>query len=413
MRELLVFFIVLLAMCLVIPASAADHTIQFQNHCSNEVSVVITGGQEYIDPTGAKYGACQCLPDLTCNPLTICPVASCPKGACNQGTMIADGGGFTLEADTSGAKNSHTTTLPVGWQGGFWSRTGCHDSPNGYVCDIDAQTCYKDGKGQVQCGGAGITTATKTEIKLDDNGGDTYDVSGVDGWSVPTTMEVVDGTGDPSNYPPQFACTVSGTGIDLASTATIAEYNKLGNSLDADKVLLKNAQGKEITVQSACSYASTLNRNKNGDIDELDYLTNSTCCKGPYGSIGQYENHQTPYLCNPDTWPDDINTARFFKHYLPASYSFAYDDKHSTFQCKSKDEKNGIRTQYVVTFCPGNEPPRINLPGSDEHTHVPVYNPGPVVTPVATPVPTQTPLPAQTPVPTGRYHPASSGEPNF
>ena len=414
MRKVFVFCLVLMAALLVIPASAADHTIQFQNHCSYEVAVVISGGPLYTI-NGDTYGACQCLKDNTCNPTTRCPAAKCSGGACDKGTLVVDGGGFKLDADgTPQGVTSHTSTLVTGWQGGFWARSNCHDGDNGYVCDISDQTCLVDGKGAVQCGGAGITTATKSEIRMDAPDGygkyDAYDLSAVDGWSIPTTMEVVKGTGDPSNLlPAQYACTVAGTAKDLASTGVIAQWNALGNTLDPNKVLLKNAQGTPITVQSACAYASALNQQKNGMIDPLDYLTNITCCKGPYGSIGQYRDHITPYLCDPATWPDDIQTAHYFKNYLPNSYSYAYDDKTASFMCRDKAEAKGIVTQYIVTFCPANEGTRIYLPGSDEHTHVPAYNPGPVVTPV----PTKTPVPAQTPVPATRYNPATAGGANF
>ncbi|MFA6225687.1 MAG: hypothetical protein WC620_05770 [Methanoregula sp.] len=104
-----------------------------------------------------------------------------------------------------------------------------------------------------------------------------------------------------------------------------------------------------------------------------------------------------------------MDTAKFFHDYLIGSYSYAYDDDASTFQCKNADENT--LTSYMVTFCGDNEPARINRPGRTDHLHISEIQPTP--TPVVTPVPTSTPLPAKTPVPAGRYNPATSGEPNF
>ncbi|PKG31618.1 hypothetical protein, partial [Methanoregula sp.] len=55
---------VLLVTAILIPGTlAADHTIQFQNHCLYEVSVVIIGGLEFKNPgTGQVYIAIHDLP---------------------------------------------------------------------------------------------------------------------------------------------------------------------------------------------------------------------------------------------------------------------------------------------------------------------------------------------------------------
>ncbi|HII98148.1 MAG TPA: thaumatin family protein, partial [Methanoregula sp.] len=89
---------------------------------------------------------------------------------------------------------------------------------------------------------------------------------------------------------------------------------------------------------------------------------------------------------------------------LPAAYSYAYDDHTSTYTCKNKDDDT--LTAYIVTFCGASEGPRITLPGSDTHSHLPDMSP----TPLPTPVPTQTPVPAQTPVPHTPFNPERSGD---
>lgn len=63
--------------------------------------------------------------------------------------------------------------------------------------------------------------------------------------------------------------------------------------------------------------------------------------------------------------------------------------------------------------CWAPEPTRINLPGSETHSHLPGQDVAPVVTYIPAPVPTITHAPVQTPVPAVRYNPATSGNANF
>ena len=53
------------------------------------------------------------------------------------------------------------------------------------------------------------------------------------------------------------------------------------------------------------------------------------CCSGAYG---------TPDTCKPSAY------SAIFKSACPRAYSYAYDDKTSTFTCASAD--------YTITFCP-------------------------------------------------------------
>lgn len=412
MKKLSFLCLVFFAVILIIPANAADHTIQWQNHCPYEVSVVIIGGLQYTNPFDGKvYGASQCMPpDQTCQPNTKCPYTACGEGnknKCDQGAPLVDNGGFILEADTPGAKNTHASTVPKFWQGSFQPRTNCHfDADKNYVCDYEPHTCraYQDGQGKVECGGHQIQDATKGEINFDENGVDTYDVSAVDGFNIPITIELVPGTGSAEGLAPvEYACTKAGTNFDLRDLVGTGDWK----NLDASKLLIKNAASTTIAVRSACSYASALNhKNNDPHFDEKDYLTNSTCCKLPFGSAQDFQKNGN-MKCDPQTWPSDINTAAFFKHFLPTAYSYAYDDHTSTYTCKNKDDDT--LTAYIVTFCGGNEGSRVTLPGDDTHSHLPDLSP----TPLPTPVPTSAPLPAQTPVPSTHYNPAESGDVNF
>lgn len=55
------------------------------------------------------------------------------------------------------------------------------------------------------------------------------------------------------------------------------------------------------------------------------------CCSGAYNS---------PVTCRPSLYSE------MFKAACPRSYSYAYDDKTSTFTCTGAD--------YTVTFCPSS-----------------------------------------------------------
>ncbi len=370
---------------------AAQHTIQWQNHCNYSVWVDVQGGQQYT-LKGTTYGACSCLPDNTCSPTTRCDSTGCGPdlNKCDAGTPLVDGGGFRLDADTG----THTTTVEKNWQGAFWGRTGCSGSDDDLTCDWGTCRSNFDGKGKLQCGGVGLSPpSTKGEINFDQNGHNTYDVSIVDGFNVPMAIEVVKNTGKTGSEPKgkeKYDCTMAGTKTDirLKFNETKLNYTKLAN--------IQN--GKMVGVWSACSWASPPNPE--------DPRIKEYCCIDPYGSKQDAVNHGG-LKCNPSTWPADLNTAAFFKQYLPGSYSYAYDDDASTFQCMNKDDK--IWTSYLVTFCGESEPGRITLPGDDGHSHLPDMSP----TPLPTPVPTRTPLPTQTPVPTGPYNPANSNSANF
>jgi hypothetical protein len=400
MRTLLVLCVVLLSASMVIPVNAADHSIQWQNHCSYPIWVDIQGGLQYKSG-GNTYGACSCLPGDTCNPNTMCNNTGCGPSLnkCNQGTPLVDGGGFKLDADLKpGAQIMHTSTVPANWQGAFWGRTGCSGTDDDLTCTWGTCRSNFDGKGKLQCGGVGITPpSTKGEINFDQGGFDTYDVSIVDGFNVPMAIEIVPGTGRTGSLPKdkaKYDCTLAGTKTDIRSlvSSTNLSYAKLA----------KVVNGEMVGIWSACAWASAPN--------PIDPRKNEYCCINPWGSKQDFAKNGNK-KCDPTTWPADLQTAQFFKKYLPGSYSYAYDDDASTFQCKNAGAD--IATSYYVTFCGANEGERIYLPGSDEHTHVPVFNPDPVVMPTQTPVPTQTPAPIQTPVPAGRYNPGQSGQPNF
>jgi len=417
MRFFSVFLLAAL-LVLVVPASAADHTIQFQNHCPYPVWVDIQGGEQTTiegitsakNPKGenATYGGCACMLDgakeksIGCNPTTKCDGVACEgpnhEGnyfKCDTGVPLVDGGGFRLDAD-GGAQATHISTVPMFWQGAFWGRTHCTGTDDDLDCDW--MTCHvvSDGKGKLQCGGIGVTIpATKGEINFDQNGVTTYDVSIVDGFNVPMLIEINPATGKKvpldANHA-YFDCGPAGTKTDI-----LPLFKDTGLT---SRLIMKTKAGEMAAIWSACSVSSAPN--------PQDPRWEEYCCKGVYESAQKYKENGN-HKCDPTTWPADLNTAAFFHKYLKGSYSYAYDDDAATFQCRNKDEDTPVSA--IVTFCGDNEGERTTLPGQDEHIHVSdVGDPTPV-TPVPTPVPVGTVAPSQTQV--QRYNPANDNSGHF
>lgn len=206
--------------------------------------------------------------------------------------LLPEGGGFQLDPG-----QSKTFTMPTEWGGRFWGRTGCQFDASG-MGPCDTGDCGK----KLQCAGAGgKPPATLAEFQLAGFGGkDFYDVSLVDGYNLPMRVAPVPGTfmaSDPGN---PYDCGSPGCTSDLNATCP-AELQQ------------KNADGKVVACLSACE----------------KFGTDPYCCTGP---------NNTPDTCPPTSYSMTFKTA------CPTAYSYAYDDKASTFTC--------LGTSYEITFCP-------------------------------------------------------------
>lgn len=185
---------------------------------------------------------------------------------------------------------SRTIAAPNSWGGRFWGRTLCSEDSTGKFSCVTGDC----GSGKLECAGSGaVPPATLAEFTLDGYGGlDFYDVSLVDGYNLP--MLVV----------PQ-----GGTGSNCTSTGCLVDLN--GACPSAMKVT--SAGGEGVACKSACEA-----------FGQPEY-----CCSGAYGS---------PETCKPSSYSE------LFKKACPRAYSYAYDDKTSTFTCAGAD--------YLITFCP-------------------------------------------------------------
>lgn len=203
----------------------------------------------------------------------------------NAGIAPLQPTGFALQKGESKVLNA-----PASWGGRFWGRTHCSEDANGkFACGTG--DC---GSGKLECAGAGATPpATLAEFTLDGGGGmDFFDVSLVDGYNLPMMVTPSGGSG--------HNCTYTGCMADLNGACPAA-------------LKVMNSDGDGVACKSACEA-----------FGQQQY-----CCSGEYG---------TPDTCKPSSY------SLLFKTACPRAYSYAYDDKTSTFTCNGAD--------YQVTFCP-------------------------------------------------------------
>ena len=200
----------------------------------------------------------------------------------NVGIASLSSTGFLLQIG-----ESKTISVPTSWGGRFWGRTQCsQDSAGKFSCVT----------GKLECSSRGATPpATLAEFTLDGSGGlDFFDVSLVDGYNVPMMVVPEGGAGD--------NCTSTGCVVDL-------------NGACPSELKVMSVDGKNgVACKSACEAFGA-----------AEY-----CCSGAYGS---------PDTCKPSAY------SQIFKSACPRAYSYAYDDKTSTFTC-------GHSADYTITFCP-------------------------------------------------------------
>ncbi|XP_071700616.1 thaumatin-like protein 1 [Rutidosis leptorrhynchoides] len=209
-----------------------------------------------------------------------CNHAIAPGILTGSGTPVTSG--FEL-----GPGASNAVDISGSWSGRVWARYGCSNNGGKFSCA--SGDC---GSGQVECNGAGgAPPATLAEFTLSDaSGKDFYDVSNVDGFNLPVS--------------------INAQGGGCASTDCSANINAKCPS----DLAVKDGSGGTIGCKSAC----------------VAFNTDEYCCRGDFG---------TPQTCHPTDY------SKLFKGLCPKAYSYAYDDGSSTFSCATGGN-------YVITFCP-------------------------------------------------------------
>ncbi|XP_042485306.1 thaumatin-like protein 1b [Macadamia integrifolia] len=203
-------------------------------------------------------------------------------------------GGGSSQLSSTGFKlspgESSSLEAQAPWSGRFWGRTICSTTNNSFKCAT--ADCAS---GDIACKGAGaIPPATLVEFTIATNGSlDFYDVSLVDGFNLPMSVT------------PQVG--------ETNSTCQSASCPGDVNSICPPELSVNGANGRAMACKSACEA----------------FQDPKYCCSGNYGS---------PTTCKP------TNYSMIFKKQCPQAYSYAYDDKTSTFTCTGAN--------YLITFCP-------------------------------------------------------------
>ncbi|CAM8935865.1 unnamed protein product [Rhodiola kirilowii] len=220
-----------------------------------------------------------------------CSYTVWPGFMSSAGTAPLPVTGFSLQQS-----ESRSITMPSSWSGKLWGRTLCTQDPQTSIFTCATGDCNS---GRLECsGGNANLPATLAEFTLAAYGGqDFYDVSLVDGYNLPILIAPVGGSGP--------NCTNTGCASDLNIPCPM---DLRVNSVSDVRVA--------VGCKSAC-----------GAFDKPEF-----CCQGAYGS---------PDTCKPSTYSEMFKTA------CPRAYSYAYDDKTSTFVCGSSPD-------YVITFCPSS-----------------------------------------------------------
>jgi hypothetical protein len=225
------------------------------------------------------------------------------KNDCSETVWLAGAGSPTpvFNGSSGGLQMapgaSVTTTVPVPWVAGrFWGRRNCNFDSSG------KGSCATGDCGQLQCthSGAGTTTLAEFTLTGSATGSDNYDVSLVDAFDFPVSIQVDD--------PNPNHCVNSACQADLRTFCPADMQNK-------------DVAGNVVGCKSLCGKFGTPNY----------------CCGGPYG---------VPGSCNNVSWNLNFRES-VVKNRCPSVYGYAYDDPSSDFNCHPPGQPG-----YIITFCP-------------------------------------------------------------
>ncbi|URE28639.1 Thaumatin family, partial [Musa troglodytarum] len=287
-----------------------------------------------------------------------CPFTIWPASSANADKAALSQTGFQLD---SGA--SFSLDAPPAWGGRLWARQTCSTDSAGKFSCITGDC----GTGQVACNGnGGAPPTTLVEFTLQGDGGkDFYDVSCVDGFNLPVLVVPSGGsncesTSCPVNVNAQcpqelqvtapdggvFSCItgdcgtgqVACNGAGGAPPTTLVEFTLQGDG-GKDFYDVSCVDGFNLPVLVVPSGGSNCNStscpvNVNAQCPQelqvtapdggvvgcksacLAFNTDEYCCRGQYDK---------PDTCKPSDY------SKIFKNACPQAYSYAYDDRSSTF----------------------------------------------------------------------------------
>jgi hypothetical protein len=243
--------------------------------------------------------------------------------------------------------------IPYGWQGRMWARIGCTFNATG-TCDPPYQPCcasgsclQADGTFGMHCAHSGISPTSLIEVSLDNPSPygpyDDYDVSLVDGWSVPLSINPVAGTYNELPDPGVTApwCMLSGC---FASPFCPLPFSVNGTTLSCYspcQAAVRAGNQSHHEIDKACCVCTQSHPQcdcASSTDSQSDFYQ---CCVGGFGCTPY---HQPPYpsdqVCNP--WAgnsrgwntDQLDYISTIESACNKVYSWQFDDKAASFQCR-------------------------------------------------------------------------------
>jgi hypothetical protein len=266
-----------------------------------------------------------------------------------------------------------TKSIPFGFSGRWWPRTGCHFGAAG-KCPTQGVDCCDSG-GCVtsdptyfglKCNGGGRPPVSLFEPTFDAHSGngpiDYLDLSLVDGFSVPMQMAPHSGTYNTKPDPGMKAntwCQTKGWVTNPTCPAELWDKNKNlcwgpcayftnvkgvatgknkaniccdNTNVDYPPTPTKKCENNDFSGGFGCSPYSP------GNDDERCYAKDP----GKHGYWGSIVDATWPGIKNSTQYIANVNAG------APGVYAWQFDDLNSTFNCR----KTGGSVDYTITFCP-------------------------------------------------------------
>jgi len=247
-----------------------------------------------------------------------------------------------------------------------WARTGCTRNERGHLvcttgdCPLPA-SWYNDQNDGTECKGiGGLSPASLAEFTLGgSNMNDFYDLSLVDGFSVPVSMRPENFTKTPAlGQDDKFNCG--------APSCPAFDFSKCPPELRR-----VDSNGHVYACMSICAAVHDEGQRSQHPILQNIFeskdphtgfpMKNLVCCACGEGT-GGCADANSQFCCSPhnlpspnekggkchvEHWPlasDGQKYDEVFKNQCPEAYSWQFDDHQSTYQCVGAD--------YIITFCP-------------------------------------------------------------
>ncbi|KAI8906398.1 thaumatin [Gorgonomyces haynaldii] len=268
-----------------------------------------------------------------------------------------------------------------------WARQGCKQVGNRFVCEIgDCGNGVNNFDGSC-FRGSGIGGYSLAEFTFDLQGTAFYDLSLVDGYTLPISISLLGETKDVPNVGSfscgNPACRPKQDFSECPPETTKRDENGIAVACFNIHTAAADAQMRSSKIQQYSSYLSNIWNDASlwtraacdalvGDcggnnVQETLYSgahikrggnlariggDRTGCACSPYVDWIAAAPEMKPFVCYDENKPKPLNNfgngktySQIFKSICPMAYSWQFDDNASTFQCK------GDQVSYIVDFC--------------------------------------------------------------